>query len=145
MRKLKAYLKRAKTHLMDGDSRLVEFWFGVQALGTSSLSLVYAKGQIPRLTIIILILNAIFALPQIIFAFHINKNIRHWSNWNTALLSLGISFSLFGVEGETVAVFGYAFLSLATFHCAFLTNRILHRIKIQEDVSNVVNQKDNIK
>lgn len=120
------YFKGAVNQMAQTDSRLTEFWFGVQAFGTSLLSLLFASDSIQKPTIVFLVLNVIFAIPQAVLAWLPDVKMRHWSNWITSTFSFCISISFIGQEEEIVAVFGYGFLGLATLHCAFLTNRLLH-------------------
>lgn len=127
-------IKKGLKLLGSADSRLTEFWFGVQAFGTSILSLSFAD-SVNTATIVFLWLNAIFAVPQSLLAWSSFIKLRHWSNWLTSTFSLCISFSLIGNPGELVAVFGYGFLSLATIHCSFLTNRQLHKDDFYKNVS----------
>ena len=119
------------------DSRLTEFWFGMQAFGTGLLSILTsnpesamspmigltAAGQVSFFFICI---NVVFAIPQIIAAIKDHLFWRHWTNLTTSILSMTVSVSLVGQPDEHIAIYGYAFLSLATLHCAFLTNAKQH-------------------
>jgi len=123
---MRNYIKDARFYLANSDSRLTEFWFGIQALGTSSLSLLFTWKYIGVEAVILLSLNAIFAIPQIVFSLSEKIVLRHWSNWITSVFSFMVSVSMINQSIEQISVFGYAFLGIATAHCAFLTNRQLH-------------------
>lgn len=124
----KWYLKRMRFYLLNGDTVLLEFGFGMQALFTSLLSLHFDQSLLDQ-TKVFLWLNALFALPQVALAFSDNYYHRHWSNWITFVLSMCVSLSLTTSNTEQIAVYGYGFLGLATLHAAFLVNAKMHKRK----------------
>lgn len=130
---MRKHFTKATYYLANADSRLTEFWFGMQALGTSFLSLTFVGQDLSMESKILLSLNALFAIPQIVFSLSDLIKIRHWSNWITSILSFTVSVSMMAQFSQQVSIFGYAFLGIATLHCSFLTNRKIHGQKNQND------------
>lgn len=126
------YWLNVQYYFKNGDTVLLEVWFGLQAIGTGVLSL-YLTNDLTGTTIIFMWMNVVFAIPQIVLAFSNNYFHRHWSNWITFLLSMCVSVSLIDTHTDQIAIFGYGFLSLATLHAAFLVNAKMHNEKSKKD------------
>lgn len=109
--------------------RKIEFWFGLQAVGTSIFSYFLSD---PTVEIkIVLFFVSFFSFPQVYYAWIGYLPGRHWSNIISFLLNL-VLCSLFMLDGFQsgsfdIATFGYLFLCVPVLVSVRVTHLLLEQ------------------
>ena len=114
--------KQIKRILLSYDVELVEIFFGLQSVGTSSFSLFFLEESTTLLTDCFLVLSCLSAIPQIIAVYAERLHARHWTNFITAAFSFLVALSLMGTGTDGIAIAGYSFLGVACLFCFWRTD-----------------------
>ena len=125
--------KQIKRILLSCDVELVEVFFGLQSVGTSSFSLFFLEESTTLFTDCFLVLSCLSSIPQIIAVYAEKLHARHWTNFSTAGFSFLIAFSLMGQGTDGIAIAGYAFLGMACMFCFWRTDISIRERRDRDD------------